>query len=101
MTRMHVKGIAASIVAAAAVVAAGSAIAADHAADQFTCRDVMRESGSNREIAIAFLHGYVLGKTNATAFNLETLAKQTDDFIDHCLDNPGEKALDAMMKVKG
>ncbi len=69
--------------------------------EQYTCKDVMRESGANRDVAIAFLHGYLLGKTGNSTFNLDVLHKQTSDFIERCLDNPGEKALDAMLKITG
>jgi len=72
----------------------------DRTIDQYTCKDVMRESGANRDTAIGFVHGYLLGKSGATSFNVENLEKQTDAFIERCLDNPNEKALDAMMKVK-
>jgi hypothetical protein len=68
--------------------------------EQYTCKDVMRDSGSARDTAIAFLHGFLLGKSGSNEFNLETLTKQTDAFIDQCLDNPAEKAMDAMMNVK-
>jgi hypothetical protein len=70
-------------------------------ADQYTCKDIMRQSGSDRDAAIAFIHGYLLGKSGGISFNIETLEKQTDAFVDLCLNNPNEKALDAMMKVKG
>jgi len=30
--------------------------------DQYTCKDVMREHGDNRDVTIAFLHGFLLGK---------------------------------------
>jgi len=69
--------------------------------DEYTCKEVMRDSGEARDIEIAFIHGYLLGKAGATKFDLETLEKQTDAFINRCLDNPTEKSLDAMMKVKG
>jgi HdeA/HdeB family protein len=62
---------------------------------------IMRQTGSDRDAAIGFIHGYLLGKAGSTTFNVEALEKQTDAFIDRCLDNPNEKALDAMMKVKG
>ena len=68
--------------------------------DQYACKDILRESGSNRDVAIAFLHGFLLGKSGATTFNLETLKKQTDAFLERCLDNPHDKAVDTMMKVK-
>jgi HdeA/HdeB family protein len=72
----------------------------ERAIEQYACKDILRESGSNRDVAIAFLHGFLLGKSGATKFNLETLKKQTDAFLDRCLENPHDKAVDVMMKVK-
>ena len=72
----------------------------DRTIEQFVCKDVMREGGSNRDVAIAFLHGFILGKSGNSKFNLDLLKKQTDLFIDRCLENPNEKALDSMLKVK-
>ena len=43
---------------------------------------------------------HLRGKVRAAKFNIETLQQQTDAFIERCLDNPGEKAMDAMTKVK-
>jgi hypothetical protein len=68
--------------------------------DQFTCKEIMQESNDGRATSIAFLHGFLLGKAGSSAFDLDTMAKQTDSFIDYCLDNPKEKAVTAMMKVK-
>jgi hypothetical protein len=85
-------------------VGAGSLVAqekGDRSVDQYTCKDIMRDSGPSRDVAIAFVHGYLLGKAKATTFNVEMLQQQTQAFINRCLDNPNEKALDAMMKVKG
>jgi HdeA/HdeB family len=69
--------------------------------EQYTCKDVMRENGPNRDVAIAFLHGFLLGKSGSSTINLDILHKQTNEFIERCLDNPGEKAVDIMSKVKG
>jgi hypothetical protein len=68
--------------------------------EQYKCRDVMREAGANRDIAIAFLHGFLLGKSGSQNFNLDALNKQTESFIDHCLSNPDGKAVDSMTAVK-
>jgi hypothetical protein len=68
--------------------------------EQYLCKDVMREHGDNRDVAIAFLQGFVLGKTGSSAFDLDALHKQTTAFIEYCLDHPAEKAFDAMAKVK-
>jgi len=74
---------------------------ADRTVEQYTCKDILREGGSNREVAIAFLHGFLLGKSGASKFNIGILTKQTDDFVDRCLDSPSAKAVDVMTKVKG
>ncbi len=73
----------------------------DRAIEQYTCKDLMRESGASRDVAIAFLRGFLLGKSGTTKFNIDTLHKQSDEFIERCLANPDEKAMDAMMKVIG
>lgn len=83
-----------------APIAADAQTQADRTIEQYQCKDVMRDSGSNRDVAIAFLHGYLLGKSGKAAFNLEVLGRQTDDFIERCLSNPTEKAADAMTAVK-
>lgn len=72
----------------------------DRSTDQFMCKDIMRENASNRDVAIAFVHGLFIGKSGMSKFNLRILEKQTDAFIERCLDNPNEKAIDAMAKVK-
>jgi hypothetical protein len=68
--------------------------------EQYSCKDVMRESGANRDVAIAFLHGFIIGKSGDSRFNVETMRKQTDAFIERCLENPGLKAFDAMNEAK-
>jgi hypothetical protein len=72
----------------------------DRTVDQYQCRDIMRDSGADRDVAIAFLHGFLLGKSGQVQFNLDDLHKRTDAFIERCLSNPNEKAVDAMMTVK-
>jgi hypothetical protein len=42
---------------------------------KYACKDVMRDP--NHEVAIAFLPGYLPGKTNATKFDVEAIGKQT------------------------
>lgn len=73
----------------------------DRSLDQFTCKQVMREPPAVREATIAFMHGYLLGKSNTMKFNIETVLGHTDRFLDACLDNPGAKAIDVMVKAGG
>jgi hypothetical protein len=101
--RMTLKGTAIAVVSLLAGVGLGSGSAQDNkerTVEQYLCKDVMRESGGNRDVAIAFLHGFLLGKSGGSKFNLDILHKQSDDFIERCLNNPGEKAVDAMSKAK-
>lgn len=72
----------------------------DRTVEQYTCKDILREAGSSRDVAIAFLHGYLLGKSGSSKFNIDTLQKQTDAFTERCLDNPKDKAEDVMMQIK-
>lgn len=64
-----------------------------------TCKDVMRLSGQDRDVALALAHGYVLGKKGTTKYEIDNLAQITDKFIDYCLDNPKENALAAFEKI--
>ena len=74
--------------------------AKDRSVEQYLCKDVVRESGVDRDVAVAFLHGYLLGRSGSAKFNLDVLHKQSNAFIERCLDNPSERALDAMSKAK-
>ena len=91
----------ATIILAASPVAAWAQDANGRTVEQYRCKDVMREHGSNRDVTIAFLHGYLLGKSGRSAFNIDDLHRQTSAFIEYCLDNPGERAVEAMAKIKG
>ena len=74
--------------------------AKDRSVEQYSCRDIVRESGADRDVAIAFLHGFLLGKSGSSKFNLDALHKQSVDFIERCLDNLSGRALDTMSKIK-
>jgi hypothetical protein len=94
----------AAAAATSALFAGGLAVAAEEPPTQtdlkeFMCKDVMRLSGNEREYALAFVHGYRLGKMNTTQYQIEALAEITDKFIDHCLDNPNDNALAAFEKL--
>jgi hypothetical protein len=100
-TRMKTLFAASVFVGALGVIAASAQDVADRTVEQYTCKDILREGGANRDVAIAFLHGYLLGKSGSSKFNIGAMTKQTDEFIDRCLDNPAGKAVDVMTKIKG
>ena len=98
MRYLFLPALAASFVATPAHVKAQPA--KDRVVDQYLCKDVMRESGADRDVAIAFLHGFLLGKTGKSDFNVDILRKQSDEFIEMCLQKPNDKAIDVMTAVK-
>jgi hypothetical protein len=79
---------------------AAAQTAADRSVELFSCKDIMREPNTSREVAIAFLHGFFLAKSGEGKFNIETLERQTNAFIEECLDNPRSRAVDVMAKIK-
>ena len=82
---------------ALALGAAGGAPAQDSRnVNQYSCKDIMRIGGDERDLAIAFLHGYLLGKSGNETYSPDALAEATDRFIEHCLDNPGDTAVKAL-----
>ena len=67
--------------------------------ETYLCKDVMRTSGDDRLIALGLLHGYILGKKNTVKWVSADLGKVTDSFVEHCLSNPNENALQAFTKL--
>jgi hypothetical protein len=63
------------IFVAASPVGAWAQDANGRTVEQYSCKDVMREHGNNRDVTIAFLHGYLLGKSGRSTFNIEDLHK--------------------------
>jgi len=70
----------------------------DRTIDQYECRDVMRET-NDRDVSLAFLHGYLLGRSGESKFNLNALHQRSQAFLEECLLNPKTKAVDVMTAI--
>ena len=66
----------------------------------YTCKDVMRMTGGDREISISYIHGYWMGKMGNTKFDKKKVEEMTNKFYDQCLDNPTHKAVETMGKLE-
>lgn len=66
--------------------------------NSFLCKDIMRMSGDDRMIALSLLHGYYLGKKGATEYQPAKLSQMSDDFVEYCLEHPGDQALGSFAK---
>lgn len=64
----------------------------------YKCKDVMRMSGEDRDVAMAVLHGYMLGKKGVVSFVPAELGKASNDFIEYCLDHPADNAMETFAK---
>ncbi len=61
------------------------------------CKDVMILSGSDRDTTIAFIHGYLLGKSGSSKVDdLDKLTDTTEAFLNKTLDEPNAKAVATM-----
>ena len=61
----------------------------------------MKNEGVDQDVAIAFMHGYLMGKSGKTDIDTKKLGEASDAFIDSCLDNPKSMAIDVLAeKVK-
>ena len=67
--------------------------------DRYLCKDVVRMTGDDRIIALSALHGYMLGKKGTTKYVPAELSRISDAFVEHCLTNPNDKALQAFSKL--
>jgi len=65
----------------------------------YSCKDIMRLSCGERDLAIGVMHAFLLGKKGTTQFDVQKIAESTDKFIEYCLDNPKDNALESMEKL--
>jgi hypothetical protein len=69
--------------------------------DEVSCKDIMRTSGEDRVIALALLHGYLLGKRGSTTIDAIVMGQVSDQFIEYCLDHPADPALSSFEAIAG
>lgn len=63
--------------------------------EAMTCRALLQTGGNERDLLLAFLHGYAAAKAGTGAPGLEAMATLTDQVIDRCIDAPNQRVLDA------
>jgi len=82
----------------------GTSVAAESSVksvNEFSCKTIMRADDFDQDAAIAFMHGYLVGKSGKASFDVEKLRMATDAFVDACLDNPKSTAINVLAdKVK-
>ena len=67
---------------------------------KLTCKELMRGNDSDREIGIAFYHGFLAGQKNEQTMDLHAASALTDAVKEYCLSNPTETVMSAFTKSK-
>ncbi|MEM8795837.1 MAG: HdeA/HdeB family chaperone [Pseudomonadota bacterium] len=68
---------------------------------EVVCKDVMGQSGEDRDRTISFLHGFVMGGADRGEVTIAEIIDVESVFIDMCLDNPTDLVLDVMRTAHG
>ena len=84
-------------VSVSGVEAASSAVAVDIA--KMSCKELMAGNDTDREAGISFYHGYLAGKKNSQALDVNAAAARTNRVMDFCLSNSTSMVMDAFIKT--
>jgi hypothetical protein len=66
---------------------------------KMTCKELMAGNDTDREVGLAYFHGFVAGTKNQQNLDINATAAQTDRVKDYCLSNPTSTVLDAFAKT--
>ncbi|MEM6711042.1 MAG: HdeA/HdeB family chaperone [Pseudomonadota bacterium] len=69
--------------------------------EEVLCKELMGQSGDDRDRSISFLHGFVLGDLGQSEFTVGDIVSVEQVFFDTCLDNPNDPALSVMKSAYG
>jgi len=65
---------------------------------KMTCKELMSGNDTDREVGIAYFHGFLAGKKNSHVVDVKTTSELTDKVKDYCLSNPASTVMDAFTK---
>ncbi|WP_163337610.1 HdeA/HdeB family chaperone [Desulfopila sp. IMCC35008] len=65
---------------------------------ELTCKELMRGNNNDREIGLAFYHGFLAGKKNDHTVDLHAAFLLTDRVKDYCISNPTATIMEAFTK---
>jgi hypothetical protein len=67
---------------------------------KLTCKELMSGNDTDREVGIAYFHGFIAGKANRNALDVYAAGASTDKVTDYCLSNPASTVMDAFAKAQ-
>jgi len=63
-----------------------------------TCKQLMSGDDTDREVGLAYFHGYMAGKKNCKMIDLPAASFLSDRVRDFCLSNPNVTVIDAFIE---
>jgi hypothetical protein len=67
---------------------------------KLTCKELMIGNDIDREVGIAYFHGFIAGKANRHTLDGYAAGAITDKVTDYCLSNPANTVMDAFAKAQ-
>ena len=61
--------------------------------DKITCKELSEEDEDNASFILAMLYGFLLGRENKPAMDLDRVDSDTEKFLDICENQPNATAL--------
>lgn len=65
---------------------------------KMTCKELMSGDDTDREVGIAFFHGFMAGKKDNIIVDVNKVSSLTDKVKDYCLSNPTSTVMNAFKK---
>ena len=62
---------------------------------KMTCKELMSGNDTDREVGVAYYHGFLAGKANRHELDVYAAGALTDKVKDYCLSNPASTVMDA------
>ena len=66
---------------------------------KITCKEFMAGNDNDREVNMAFMHGFFAGKKGNPVVDINAVTVQTEKVRDYCLSNPTSTVMDAFAKI--
>ena len=108
---MNIKKIAIAAILALSFVPICAAVAGEKAKDEvpgvqyqideWTCGDMLRETGDSRDFTMIYMHGFISGKKSEMVMDTLELTQATDRLLDICIADPSANLLKSFEKARG
>jgi hypothetical protein len=67
---------------------------------KLTCKELMGGNDTDREVGMAYFHGFIAGQANRHALDVYAAGGVTDKVKDYCLSNPASTVMNAFAKAQ-